>query len=80
MTASRVDIIGWIAEGKELGATHVIVACDMFDYENYPIFVMPGESARDKAPDGSNMQSVDEVYDLRMDTDKQLAEHRAFHW
>jgi hypothetical protein len=66
MAAQRLDILCWFDEGVRKGATHLIVVCDTFNYEDYPIYVMPGEDARKKAAekDGSNMQKVMEVYDL----------------
>ena len=81
MSATKQDIKHWIEKGKKMGATHLIVACDTFDYENYPVFVLPEEDANEKyeAKMGINMQTVDEVYDLQKDVDAQLSEHRAFH-
>lgn len=79
MTATRQDIIDWIEEGIEKGATHVVVMCDTFDHENYPIYVMSGEDPR-KHCSYENMQRPDECYDLRMDIDAQLSERRANHW
>jgi len=75
------DIKGWLKRGADEGATHLIVACDTFDYSDYPVFVSPTESVAEKAAEhnGKNMQKVMEVYDLSMDLDKQLAEPRAFH-
>ncbi len=81
MTATREDVQRWLEEGEEKGATHLIVACDTFDYENYPVFVMPGESCEKKVEEvkGNSMQSVDEVYDLAEDVTRQLSELRAMH-
>ena len=81
MTATREGIQRWLKEGEAKGATHLIVACDTFDYENYPVFVMPGESCRKKIEEvkGSSMQSVDEVYDFAMSVTRQLSEPRAMH-
>lgn len=44
MTASLSDIQGWANRAKSEGATHLIVVCDTYDHDNYPVFVMPGES------------------------------------
>lgn len=82
MTATRNDILEWISEAKEKGCTHLVIAVDTFDYENYPCFVMPGESVEQCVKNHTgNMQRVDEVYSF---TDKwtlayQLKEHRAYH-
>jgi len=79
MTATRQDIRDWIEEGIKRGATHVVIMCDTFDYENYPSYIMPGEDPRDKCS-YENMQRPDECYDLRIDIEAQLNEHRALHW
>ena len=82
MAASRECIKGWLRRGKDDGATHVIVVCDTYDHDDYPVFVEPGEDAKKKADEynGKNMQRVMEVYNLGMDIDKQMAEHRAFNY
>lgn len=80
MTATLNDIKGWLRRGVAEEATHVIIVCDTYEHENYPVFVLPGEDVFERASkyNGSNMQTVDEVYDLAMDIDEQLNEHRAF--
>jgi len=80
MTATRQDIERWLAEGKAKGAERVLVACDTYDHDNYPVYVMPGESARERADQLGNMQTVDEVYDLAYPLGAQLMEKRARHW
>lgn len=82
MAASREDIRGWWMRGKGKNATHLIVVCDTFDYEDYPVFVMPGEDAREKAAEcgKQEMQRVMEVYNLSMELGPQMAEHRAFNY
>jgi hypothetical protein len=59
----------------------MIVVCDDFDYEDYPVWVKPGEDCREAAAeyDGKSMQRVMEVYCLSMDRDFQLSEGRALH-
>lgn len=64
--------------GALMGATHMIVAWDSFDGINYPIYVMPGEDPRDKAPD--NGDRVDEVYKYSLGWESQSKERRARHW
>ena len=78
---TRAEIHGWLKDAKKRGATHLIVATDTFDYEDYPVPVMPGESVREKYDEQRNheMTQVQEVYALHLDLDSQLAEHRAFH-
>lgn len=80
MGTTKEDIKEWIKRGKEQGATHMIVVCDTFDWEDYPVYVMPTEDARKKFANynGPNMQKVMEVYNLNKDIDYQLKQHRSF--
>jgi hypothetical protein len=80
MGTTKEDISNWIKYGQEQGATHMIVVCDTFDWEDYPVYVMPTEDVHQKFASyhGPNMQKVMEVYNLQKDTDIQLKAHRAF--
>lgn len=62
------DLKRWYDIGKGKGATHLIVATDTFDWEDYPVFVMPTESVRERVAyyNGPNMQKVMEVYNLSL--------------
>ena len=83
MATTRQEIKRWLEEGKSMGATHMIVACDTYDWSDYPVFVMPGEDVRKKAEEyenGKNMRKLMEVYSFNYDIDKQLREDRAFHY
>lgn len=79
MPTTRADIRRWLDRGLEKGASHMVVMCDTFDWSDYPVYVMPGQNPRDFGK-SENMQKPMECYDLRMDLDAQLAEHRAHHW
>jgi hypothetical protein len=76
------DIREWFEEGLSKGASHMIVVCDTFDHEDYPVFVKPEEDVHEKerAYSGRNMQRVMEVYNLRADMDDQLRQRRAFNY
>lgn len=78
MTWGLSDIKEAYDEGERLGATHMLVAWDSFDGENYPIYVMPGENPQEKRP--SNGDSVDECYRYALGWDAQAGEFRAQHW
>lgn len=56
----------WEKEAKEAGATHLIIVCDTFDYEDYPVMVMPEEDLAEKCKqfDGVNMQRIMETINL----------------
>lgn len=78
---TREDISGWFDRGVENGATHMIVVCDTFDYDDYPVYVSPEEDVRQKVKDYSvNMQKVMEVYSMKHNKESQLNETRAFHY
>ena len=49
MATTKQVIRRWLKEAKAKGATHMIVVCDTFDHEDYPVFVMPGDNARTTA-------------------------------
>lgn len=66
MAASKEEIDRWIAEAKKKKATHIISVCDTFDHDDYPVYVLPGQSLADvkKRYDGVNMQRINEVIDM----------------
>ena len=82
MSTTQADIRGWLKEGKRRKATHVIIVCDTFDYDDYPVYVKATEDVREieRRYNGQNMQRVVEVYSFKFDIETQLAEHRAFHY
>jgi hypothetical protein len=80
MGTTKEDIKEWIKYGQETKATHMIVVCDTFDWEDYPVYVKADEDCRKKydSYNGKEMQKVMEVYDLRLDIPTQLNTHRNF--
>lgn len=84
MSALRSDIKRWLESAKNQGATHLIVACDTWDLENYPVYVTPGQSVGSTYVGimASSMQTVDEVYSLVSETplENQLKEIRSWHF
>lgn len=77
MATSALEIRSWINRGIAEKATHVLVVCDTFDWEDYPVYVMPGEDARSMAEEHGyngdrNMQRVMEVYNLALPIEPQL--------
>lgn len=71
-------ISDWFDRGVAKGATHMVVVCDTFDWEDYPHYVMPGEDPKEYKP--GEMQKVMEVYALHLPKLDQLGERRAFHY
>lgn len=78
---SMSTIQGWIKRGITAGATHIIVVCDNFDYEDYPVLIDPEDDFWKvyDSYNGKNMQRIMEVYDLALPIEDQLSEHRAKH-
>ena len=75
------DLKEWFERGKEQGATHMVVVCDTYDWEDYPCYVMKTQDVAQVASDhnGKNMQKVMEVYNLSKTFDKQKMKNgRAF--
>jgi hypothetical protein len=81
MAATKSDIKNWI-ERADKNATHMIVVCDTYDYDDYPVYVESHQNAREVADEFNkkSMQRVMEVYNLKMDIEPQLNEHRAFNY
>ncbi len=82
MPASKADISGWFDSGVSIGATHMIVVVDTYEYEDYPYFVSANENvyAEEKRISNIDMQRVMEIYNLSSDKQSQLAQFRAFNY
>ena len=77
---TREDIVRWFEEGQRQDATHMIVVCDMFDWEDFPVYVSAEENVQEKYEEEQKSGRVMEVYSLCRDMKAQLNEHRAFHF
>lgn len=73
MATTKEMIREWLERAYE-GDTHMVVVCDQFDYEDYPIFITQEENIRDRVREinAKNMQVVMEVYNLSIDLDEQV--------
>jgi hypothetical protein len=61
---SLKDIAGWWENGKEQKAAFMIVVCDSFDHEDYPVYTTREDFwSKYQHYDGKNMQRIMEVYD-----------------
>lgn len=80
MAANRDDIQRWIDKGIADGAKWMIVVCDSFDYDDYPVYADSVEEFDEKYDhfNGKNMQRIMEVYDLEMDIPSQMNLRRAW--
>jgi len=78
MSTSVADLRGWFNQGLQQNATHMIIMCDTFDYEDYPVYVSRGENPRDvQTP---SMGRIMECYSMALPFEQQAAEYRASHW
>lgn len=71
----------WFESGQAMGKDYMIIVCDTFSYEDYPVYAHGNGDFLEKYSryNGKNMQRIMEVYDLNMDMETQLDETRAFH-
>lgn len=81
MSTSKEDIEKYFRHGTMIGATHMIMVVDTSKWEDYPVYVMPGQDVREVSKEYSdnNWLSIMEIYNLSMDMKKQLLEIRAIH-
>lgn len=82
MSSTIQDIERWFKEGLRQHATHVVVVCDTFEYDEYPVYVIPGQDVHRIVAEknAASMQRVMEVYKMSMDMDVQLKQHRSFNY
>ena len=82
MGADFNTIKGWVQHMyDDPHTTHVIIVCDTFDNEDYPVYVKDHEDVyevRDEF-DGVNMQKIMEIYNRNLTLEEQMAERRAYH-
>jgi hypothetical protein len=82
MAATRQEISRWFDDGVAEYATHMIIVCDTFDMDDFPIYVYRGWHVHEvvKEEESKTMQKVMEVYALHLSKDMQLNEFRAHHY
>ncbi len=70
----------WFDKGIKEGATHMLVVCDEFDWEDYPVMVLPTENVLVVMDEYTHksMQKVMEVYNLQMEKQPQIEATRCF--
>jgi len=80
MVTTQCMIKDWLNDAVCNGADFLIIACDTFDWDDYPVPASRlGFWAKYNHLNSSNMQKVMEVYDLSMNLQSQLNERRAMH-
>lgn len=78
MAATQNDIRRWLNEAKNKNAKYLIVVCDTYDHDDYPIQCMTDEECWIKYNNPGDMQRIMEVYDLNMDIENQLNQNIVF--
>jgi hypothetical protein len=80
MTTEKSDIDKWFERGIEYGDRWMLIVCDMFDYEHYPVFIKENSNFWEIYDEYNeiNAQKIMEVYDLSLDKYLQLNTHRAW--
>lgn len=69
----------WLNSERVEGCSHMIVVCDTFDYEDYPVYIQRGSDIQKEINQrNSQFSRVMEVYDLDKGIEKQLSEKRAW--
>ena len=75
--ANRAQITKWFEQAKQAKAEFLIIVCDTFDYEDYPIFTNTGNFDENfERHNGKNMQKIMEIYNLSLPLGSQLKQHR----
>ena len=75
------EISEWFDRGLSSNMSHLLVVCDTFEYEEYPVFAKNNDDCLikyEKYRFGENMQRLMEVYDLRLDKESQLNQRRTW--
>lgn len=70
----------WFDTAKDQGSRYLLVVCDRFDWEDYPVTANTDKECLEKIGtyNGPNMQKVMEVYDLRLNKQLQLNQARCW--
>lgn len=78
MAATRDDLSRWFDRGVSNKKTYMVIVCDTFDWEDYPVYYDTKEEAESRVKNPGEMQKVMEIYDLTHDKDTQMNMHRAY--
>ena len=82
MATTRSEIAHYLTDGLEKGYSHMIMACDTWNYEDYPVYVNPTEDIYATVEKYQNMEytKVMEVYSYSLDLETQLNQNRAWNF
>ena len=75
MATSVAMLTKWFNQGKQDPQnTHMIIVCDTYDWEDYPVYVTKHQNVRETHEQYHSMpmQKVMEVYNYALPTESQL--------
>lgn len=80
MGTSKQEISDWFDRGMKEKKDYMLVVCDTFDHEDFPVYATKEKYSEVYAEysNGKNMHRIMEVYDLSMERDTQLSKPRCF--
>jgi hypothetical protein len=81
ISTTREDIIRWFEEGVKQKATHLLVVCDQFSYEDFPDYIYWDQLPQERVTFWNNQEmfGVMEAYALHLDMNEQINEYRSWH-
>jgi hypothetical protein len=74
------DISSWFNHGIAQQAVFMLVVCDTYDHEDYPVFASDDAEAMELINEyrADTWSQLMEVYDLRLDKAEQMSKTRAW--
>lgn len=79
MPATKQDISQWFGRAVELDSTHMLVVCDTYEWEDYPVYVSSDEDINAAISQYSeNLQKVMEMYNCNLPRQPQLDKPRTW--
>lgn len=75
---TKQEISDWFDRGRAQGAKHMLVVCDTFDYDDYPVYTHSDDECLKRYTSPGHMQRVMEVYDLAAPKAEQMDAKRVF--
>lgn len=77
---TRDEIQRYFEAGASQGRSHLLMVCDTYDHDDYPVYTDTEEQARRYVESPGPLQRVMEVYNLSKDMASQLGKLRCFEY
>ena len=75
---TKEQITAWFNAGKAKGNSHMLVVCDTFYHEDYPIYCKTKADAQGELDNPGRMQRVMEIYSYNVNLQQQLERQRVW--